>query len=66
MNDYDITVEEVVVHHATVKASSPQEAFAIVAQRYETGEFDDSGECQETRVAVRTPSGETLIDFVRL
>ena len=66
MNDYDITVEEVVVHHASVKASSPQEAFAIVADRYETGEFDESGECQETRVAVRTPSGETLIDFAKL
>ena len=66
MNDYDITIEEVVVHATQVKADTPHEALELVRTRYETGDFDDPGECQEVRVAVRAPSGETLIDFEKL
>ena len=62
-NDYDITIEEVIVHDAHVKADSPEEAFEIARAFYDDGEFDEPGECQKTRIAVRTPSGKTLIDF---
>ena len=67
MNEYHVTVEEVVVHTATIRAGTPEEAFDIAAAFFEAGEFDgDPGECQEARAAVRTPSGETLIDFEKL
>lgn len=67
MNEYHVTVEEVVVHATQVKADTPEEAFDIAAAFFEAGEFDgDAGECQEARAAVRTPSGETLIDFQKL
>ena len=63
MNDYRITIEEVTVHHADARADTPREAFEDVRRRYEAGEFDVPGECQEARVAVRTQEGETLVDF---
>ncbi|MBQ4481335.1 MAG: hypothetical protein II943_11945 [Victivallales bacterium] len=67
MNEYHVTVEEVVVHTTQVKAATPEEAFETAAAFFEDGEFEgDPGECQEARVAVRTPSGETLIDFQKL
>ena len=66
MNEYRIIVEEVIVHGATAKAATPEAAFEQVRDRHEAGEFDTVGECQEARVAVRTPSGETLIDFEKL
>ncbi len=67
MNDYEITVEEVVVHTAQVKAKTPQDAFDIAAAFFEAGELGaDPGESQEARIAVRTPEGDTLIDFQRL
>ena len=66
MNEYHITLEEVVVHTATIRATTPEEAFEIATAFFEAGEFDDPSECQEARVAVRTPSGETLIDFEKL
>ena len=66
MNEYHITLEEVVVHTATIRATTPEEAFETAAAFFEAGEFDAPGECQEARAAVRTPSGETLIDFEKL
>ena len=66
MNEYHITLEEVVVHTATIRATTPEEAFETAAAFFEAGEFDEPGESQEARVAVRTPSGETLIDFEKL
>lgn len=66
MNEYRIIVEEVIVHGATAKAATPEAAFEQVRDRHEAGEFDTVGECQETRVAVLSPSGDTLIDFEKL
>ena len=66
MNDYNITVEEVIVQETSVRADTPQEAFGLIRSRYESGEFDNPGECQETRIAVRSPTGETLIDFEKI
>ena len=67
MNEYHITLEEVVVHTATIRATTPEEAFETTAAFFEAGEFEgDPGESQEARVAVRTPSGDTLIDFEKL
>ena len=66
MNEYHVTIEEVVVHQTQVKADTPEEAFEIATAFFEAGEFDDPGESQEARAAVRTPSGETLIDFQKL
>ena len=66
MNEYQITLEEVVVHTTQIKAATPEEAVRIASAFYEAGEFDEPGESQEARVAVRTPSGETLIDFQKL
>jgi len=66
MNEYHITLEEVVVHTATIRATTPEAAFEQVRDRHEAGEFDTVGECQETRVAVLSPSGDTLIDFEKL
>ncbi len=66
MNEYHVTVEEVVVHTATIRAGTPEEAFDIAAAFFGAGEFDEPGESQEARVAVRTPSGETLVDFQKL
>jgi len=65
-NDYDITIEEVIVHEAQMKAATPEEAFAAACAFYEDGGFNDPGECHETRIAVRNPSGETLIDFAEI
>ncbi|MBQ7178110.1 MAG: hypothetical protein IJS08_11910 [Victivallales bacterium] len=65
-NAYYITIEEVIVHDAQVKADSPDEAFDIARAFYGDGEFNDPGECQKTRIAVRNPSGETLIDFAEI
>ena len=66
MNDYGITIEEVIVHDAHAQANTPVEAFEQIRSRYETGEFDVPGECQETRIAVRKPTGEILIDFEKI
>ena len=66
MNIYDITIEEVVVHHAAVGADSPRDAFDLIRSLYEDGEFDEPGESQETRIAVRSASGETLLDFEKI
>ena len=63
MTEYEITIEEVVVHEACVHADSPQEALEAARSRYEEGDFDEPGESQEARIAVRSASGETLIDF---
>lgn len=67
MNEYHVTVEEVVVHTTKIKADTPEEAFETASAFFEAGEFEgDPGESQEARAAVRTPSGETLIDFQKL
>ena len=66
MNDYNITVEEVIVQETSIRADTPQEAFWLIRSRHESGEFDKPGKCQETRIAVRSPTGETLIDFERI
>ena len=67
MNEYHVTVEEVVVHTTQIKADTPEEAFETAAAFFEAGEFEgDSGESQQARAEVRTPSGETLIDFQKL
>ena len=66
MTEYEITIEEVVVHRASITADSPRVAFDLARSRYEEGDFDEPGESQEARVAVRSASGETLLDFEKI